>query len=495
MAELPMPSDHVAGRWYEQRRRRALLEGDWLDLLYSRARLLVGNLRREAWGFLDMSANPLRQLADQFATLYDHEPAVRHPEQGDGVLEVMDQALGDSGYWAFMQRVQRDAVALRDMFVRFDIDDDGELVYDQVWPDYVRDVRYDPSGRRLKRFPFLRLRPDPKTQRKRWFWDVLEVVDGVGTWRVVEDVGGSIGERDYSRAFLRDAAGNAAPRGGLTGDLYPYRRGDGTAFIPVARYRAQLLGARHWDCKTWVEVVEGTLNVAVYWSFWGHVLRAASWPQRYVIGAHVKGVGVQGAGHGARTEITTDPAVLLKLTKDDDYEGQPIAGQFGTAGDPAAMAASISVYEARIAAGVGVSPSDLTRTSGDPRSGYALAVSREAQREQQRKLKPAFRQGDRVALEVIAALLNLATGLELPERGWRLDYVALPLSAEERRVLREETLELLDRGFLDEVEAMRRLSGHTLSRADARRELERIRAQAETEDQPPAESPPTDPGV
>jgi len=477
----PIGSTAVSARWNEQRRRRRLLEGGWRGDLHSRAVELVGGMRRDAWGFLDMSANPFRQLCDQFATLYDHEPLVRHALADELGVATLERALADSGYWALMQRVQRDTIGLRHGFVRIDIDDDAALIYERIAPDTVYEVDYSPSGRRVEHFAHLRLRQDRETGRLRWYWDVLSVSGGVGQYAVVQDAGGSPLGADVSPDYLSTPTGAPAPPGGLSGDLYPYIDGEGRPYVPVVHYRAQLTGRAGWDHLTWSEVVEGTLNVAVYWSFWGHVLRSASWPQRYAAGVHVRSHLIEGAASVAgaqRRGVVTDPATLLEFDLDEDFTGQPVIGQFNPGGDANSLASAISVYEARIAAGVGVSPSDLTRTSGDPRSGYALAVSNEALRKQQRRYEPAFRQGDMIALEIITAQLNRIAGVGLPERGWRPEYVSLPLSVAERQELRSEVFELLDRRFIDETEAMRRLSGSTMTRDQARAALEQARAAA-----------------
>lgn len=480
--ELPYGDGAIGTRWREQRRRRRMLYGGWRNDLSMRAQSLVGTERKRAWKFMDMSANPFMQLCEQFSTLYDREPQVKHATAGDLPTAVMEVALETCGYWALMQRVQRDTVGIRDMFVRLDIDDEAQLVCEQVFPDYVGQVRYDMAGRKLKRFEQLVARPNLPEDRPgedRWFWDVLEVDDKTGSWKVMRDAGGKPGD-DVTRFFREPGE-------------YPYVRRNGRPFIPVARYRAAVLGVRHWDYSEWQEVVEGSLNVAVYWTFWGHVYRAASWPQRYAVG--VSPVTSTTGDEDARQGVETDPATLLLLKLAPGYEGQPLVSQWGPGGDVDSMAKAVSMYEARIAAGVGISPSDLTRTSGDPRSGYALAVSREAQREQQAKLKPAFRQGDIVALEIIAALLNRMPDLpELPESGWRPDYVSLPLSVEERRELRDEVFALLDRRYIDEIEAMRRLNGHTMSRQEAAQELERVRSGMPAPAQPAAPAAPPTPG-
>lgn len=494
--QLPMVGGSIGERWHEQRRRRRILYGRWHPDLVRRAKKLIGSERRRAWGYLDQSANPFRQLADQFSTLYDHEPNLRNEKANDKQQDALEEALNEAGYWALMQRVQRDTVGIRECYLRIDVTDDGELVLEQVFPDMVSGERFDRTGRRLQRFAYLRPRADPGAENKvAWFWDVFEVVGGVGTYSVRRFDKKEMEGDAVSDLFLMTSSGGDAPAGGLTGNEYPYLDGEREAFIPVVRHRAAVLGSStHYDPFDWHEVVEGSLNVAVYWSFWGHVLRQAGWPQRYSIGCHIKGTGI--VGEDRREQVEADPAILLHFTADGKFEGTPSVGQFAPGADALQLAGGIERYEARIAAGVGVSPSDLVRTSGDPRSGYALAVSREAQREQQRKLTPAFRQGDRQALQIIAILLNQAQIEdlpELPEKGWTPKYVSLPMSADERRAVIEEALKLLDEGFIDEVEAMQMISGHTMSRAEAKAKLERLKVEKEKRDadkpKPPAPPP------
>lgn len=495
----PRPTDpETSERWDHTRLRRRILYGKWEADLTSRMRALVGTVRQEAWGKPDMSANPFRALCSQLATLYDRAPKTSHSTDESGeAAEALDEALEDAGLWSLMQRIQRDTIGLREMIVRVDTDADGQLVFLPAFPDLVR-ITMDPRRpKQIKRYEeakYLPSDPDDPSSGHVWIWEVIDILDGIGSRRFALDDAGKPGkgtDYDVSASYL-EVDGFPAT-GGQTGEDYPYKWEDGTPFIPAVLYHASETGSV-WDPYEAQEAVEATLNVGVYWSFWGHVLKTSSWPQRYAAGVRVAGTDQTGGG-GARSEMVTDPATVVFFDPIQTFEGQPVIGQWQPGGDPVAIAGSIASYERRIIAYLGISPSDLHRVSGDPRSGYAMAITKEAQRESSRRLQPSYERSDRTLLSYAAALLNRWTEGEgaglpmLPERGWRLKYAGIPLSAEERRALREEAREMFEQGLIDKIDHLARIEG--LSREEARRRLDAIEAGREDED-PSLDPPPRD---
>lgn len=177
--------------------------------------------------------------------------------------------------------------------------------------------------------------------------------------------------------------------------------------------------------------------LGVYLTFFGHVLRDASWPQRYVIGARVLGAdAVDGEGNplAGRREVVTDAATLLEMEADPNGTGQPMVGQWQASADPEKLLTSISMYERRILTLAGIQAPDVTRQDADIRSGYSLAVSREQVRTLQRVYEPQFRRGDLQLIAIAAALLNRATGSRYAESAtdYRITYYGLPKSSAER---------------------------------------------------------------
>lgn len=495
----PRPrNQETAERWDHTRLRRRILYGKWGADLEERMRELVGTVRKEAWGRADKAANPFKALCSQLATLYDRAPGLGNREDATGgAAEVLRDALADAGLWSFMQRIQRDTLGMREMVVRVDTTDEGELTFLPAYPDTVN-ITMDPRRPgRIIRYEELQERhtdPDDLSSDTAWVWEVIEVVDGrEPSQRFVLDHQGSPAldpDADVSHLYL----GSEHP-GGKRGEDYPYRWADGRPFVPAVLYHAAVTGCT-WDPFEGEEAVEATLNVGVYWSFWGHVLRACSWPQRYAAGVTVAGASVDTGAGKARAEVVTDPATVLMLETQYGFEGQPVIGQWQPGGDPVAIASAIAAYERRIVAYLGLSPADLHRVSGDPRSGYAIAITREAQRESSRRIEPSFRRGDLQLLSYAAALLNRwAEGRDengqplrpLPELGWRIDYEGIPLSIEERRALREEAADLLARGMIDEAGYLSRVEG--LSREEALRQIAAVRAARDTDDPDPGAIP------
>jgi hypothetical protein len=457
----PLDADEIV-RWTHTRLRRRMLYGYWARDLAERLRKTVGSLRAEAWGVPDLSSNVFRASVSQLAVLYNDAPDVRHDlPAGQPLVEAIRRA----GLWSLMQRVQRDTMGLREMFVRVDVVDD-ELSYRPVFPDLVlaRGTAEHPDRPESIREAVLRRTPGGSTI---WTYDELDASPTSPVYRVVDARGA-----DVSAMFLTGADGKPAPAGGFRGDAYPYRRQDGAPVLPYVLYHAQHTGCL-FDPYEARELVDGSLTVAVLWTFFTHCVRSASWPQRYVINARLPATALEGEGENRRGAIVADPSVVLELESAEEFTGQAIASQWTTSTDPASLQEAIGQYERRVAGYAGISPADIQRVSGDPRSGYALAISREAQREAQRRFEPQFRTGDEQLIGLSAALMNRAGAGSFPEDGYRIAYRAVPQSADERQAAREDVMARISAGLLDKVTAYQ-LEHPGVSEEDAAKALEKI---------------------
>lgn len=426
----PVPSDPAEVRRvaHTRLRRRLLYSEHEQDLIDLMARQL-GNVRREAWGRPDLTANPYLSLWDQASRLYAEEPAVEHPEAAG--LELLDR-VADAGLWPLMQRVQRDTLALREMVLRVDVVGDG-LVFRPVFPDLV-------EARATARRPGV-----PHTLAE---WSHL---DGFG-WVRLE---ASIDASPYYRATTRDGVDVSEDvlGGAYEGDSYPVRDAAGAPVLPYVIHHAAVSGWL-WDPFALREIVEGSLNLGLYLSFFGHILLRASWPQRYAAGVVIQGrrAETEGGAASAREEVTTDPAMLLTMAVAEDA-GQPIVGQWGPAADPEVVFRAVAQYERRLLLMAGLAPPDVTRQQADIRSGYSLAVHRESVREQQRLYEPIFREADLATIRLAAVLLNSTTGTAYPEGGYSITYRGLAPSPVEDAAKREHVLAMLDRGVVTVEEA------------------------------------------
>ena len=446
--ESPPPATGSDGpRQVHTRARERLLCGGWERDAQARIEARLGSLRARALGYPDLSANPDRAVCQQAATLYDRAPLISHPDDPTGAAaEVLSAELAAAGVWQLQQRVQRQVIGLREMLLRVDVSDLGRLVVRPVVPSVVvADAGVDDPSVPSRLAEWRRRRYNGE-----WTW-TRDVVDPSALEYRVELADGT----DVSKEVL------GAPS---SGDEYEYRLADGTAVLPYATYHAAATG-QLWDPYEALELVEGTYEISVLWSFWGHCVRDASWPQRWGIGVTVAGASTSGAPGVSASTVEVDPAVVVMLTP--TAEGQAaLVGQWAAGADPAKLAEAILTYEARLPQYAGLNPADFARVSGDPRSAYALSLSREGQREAARRNEPTMRAGDEQLLTLCAAGLNRVRDLGLPEVGWQIRYPGIPESREEREARRRDVFERLDRSLISRPGAYAELYGVSLEQAE-----------------------------
>jgi hypothetical protein len=149
-------------------------------------------------------------------------------------------------------------------------------------------------------------------------------------------------------------------------------------------------------------------------------------------------------------------------------------GTFTNPTDPHSLLESVAKYEMRVALSAGLSPSDISRQQGDPRSGFALAVSKSGQRDAQKKYAPVFRMADEELLSKTAMLANRFMGTKLPEDGYRVSYQSMPLTPDEMRAQREDIISKLQAGLISPVTAVMMMY-EDMDPREARDYLEQIR--------------------
>lgn len=482
MPQPPSPTNpEEASRWEHSRHRRALMEGRWQRLLEDRLQMQLGSTRRQAWGIPDISSNPFKVVATELATLYDAPPDVSHNTAGEAVDELCGSngLIARAGLWPQMARFQAMVIALREMWMRIDVED-GRLIYRPVSPDMTI-AEADPS-RPTTPLAYAEIRLRHIRGEARWAYDVLDIRDPANpsyTVRLAKDTG--MGE-DVTLEVLG---------GTYSGDAYPYRRADGAPILPVVLYHASLYGDRLFDAFNGVELYEGSLNLAVYYSFLAHTLRDASFPQRYAIGVRIAGSDmVDGGSRGQRVEVVTDPTTILML--DAAMEQQPQVGQFVAGADVEKIEATIAAIAHRLATDAGLAPTDLQRTSGSAKSGYAISLSSEGKRTAQRKYILQQRDADERLVAISATLYNRAMGTQFPEGGYSVHYREIPLSPEELSSRRAHAMEMMEAGLMDKVEALR-LFG-SLTHEDAVVRLEQIAAAKMAESRMVSASPAAEEG-
>jgi len=460
LPDPPIPASTTeAARWKHTRQRRRLLSGLWEQDLLDVAQEQLGRVRRSAWGRLDMSAMPFRNICAQLAVLYDGGVTIGNDQPGD--FSAFATRLAASGLWASAPHFQTMVIGCREGARAIDVKPDGSFLFRDVSADTV--VAYaDPNdpGRPL-RWEEARLRQHPTSATPVWTWDCFDITDASAPYyRIKLDEGGKPGE-DLTDAYL-----------GEWGAEYRWRWADGSPFIPRVLYHARRLGDRLWDPYEGRELVEGSLNVALELSLLLHSVFDASWPARMAVNLEILSAGIE----DGRVSVISDPSIVHQWAVRDPEAGQSFFHQFAPAIDVDALHQVVLDTMHRLAVDAGIPSSDIQRLAvGTARSGAAISLTNAGKRAQQRKYQVHFRPADEELVSKAAAMANRFAGANLPEAGWSVVYPEIPLSGEEQRARREDTLELVARGLLHPAEAYRRLNPGT-TRAQAEQALRDIAA-------------------
>lgn len=422
----PIPENGAeAFRVQHSRLRRRILYSQHKNDVKKRLVQSVGSKRAEKWGMdPDMTSNPAWTVCTQLAALYRKAPDVMAPAGGDDA----SAAIAEAGFWQLAQRNQRDTIGLNNMLVRVDIDEDDGPAFQLAHPDLVE----------VKAHP---LRPSKLLQVKHWVqdprdaekWVRLEVEPAKRRYQAFDE-----DDAEVTREVLEGDS--------FSGDSYPWMV-EGNAVMPYVSYRAAETGYA-LDPYTGSEVFEGALQLGVYYSFFGHILRNAAWAQRWALG--VEPLGASTSADGKRSEVTADPATLLLFKLLEGFEGQPTMGQFNTPVDPDQVLKAVERYERRLV-DMALGAVGVSRRESDVRSAMSLAVSREAQREAQASYEPMFRRSDLQLLRLVSGLMGG------PTAGWRINYFSIPKDAAEIRAEMEQMAGLIEAGLMSRVEAYQKL--------------------------------------
>lgn len=481
----PVPVDsYDAQRWQESRRRRRLLEGMWGVDLEHRIRLHFGIVRRMILGPKSKSRNLYRRLVTELSVLYRTPPKVANRYGGADALLGPDGMLARSGIWPQMRSVQTYALGVREEAVRIEFDPiTGRPAYRQVHADNLcgRSRALDPGVpvelRELRWYEF--------EGRGRWAWDILSTEDPDRPFYRIEEVRGDGREgTDITRQVLGRE---------VSGDAYPYRWTQGPRrgqpFLPYVLYHADI-SSQLFDPFSWIELADAALDVAAAWTWWGHLLFKASWPQRYGIDVYVEGMIPEETDGGLRTEVPADASSLIHL-RTRSGAVNPQVGQWQPSADILNTAQAIGLFERGCSDIAGIDAAHIVRESSDAWSGAALSISRDGKREAQALYQPQFEPRDIELLEKSAALVNLSETLAapLPEEGYRVLYAPIGLAYQELEQRRRHHTELIEKGRMSLTEAYQEEHpGVTPDEAraalvDARVETMRIDAEAKAKAQ------------
>ena len=448
----PIGGLDTVSRWNPMRQRRQLLEGTWASQLTDRLRRDVGATRAGAWTTPSLARDLYASVCSTLSVLYLEPYDLQHEDRA--AAELVTEAQRIAGLQQVLTDVQYYATGMGTCYVRVDVEErDGfpRLTYTRVTPDYVED--WAPEGARQP------------TMLREYVWR--------DRWEADEYELGYAADPVYRRWVQTDNQWSVVET--MAGDEYPahLRRADGRAIMPYVLYhdRAPRVGLH--DPHVRQGLADGAVDVAVLYAMTSHVFLDASWPQRYILGAQPVGLSStdpETADGHARREVTTDPAsvLLLEHMPGEGESRQVMIGQWQAGGDVTKLYDVLDRISGQLAVDAGISPTDLARTSPN-RSAAAIALTKEGQREEQRRAAPIMRQSDERLAAVTATMLNRALGGSLPEGGYDVAYRQMALTPQELEDRRKHVLELIGAGLMSRLEGYRYLHpGITEAEAAAR---------------------------
>jgi hypothetical protein len=436
-----------------------MLSGSWYSYLREEfVRWFPNEQTQLQIGRVDITKNTAQAVISQLSTLYDVAPIVQHadPEAARQMAKICD----DAGLWQLQRGHQQFVIAQREGAVRVFVGRDQKVRYRQV-PAHLLHAIAAPDDPDVPvaiyeyRVRAVQNGAEPEMIWTRELWDISN--PDAPQWRIEDEHG-----TDITQLVIGETA--------ISGAEYPYRDADNRPILPYAFYHAQRTG-KLFDPYHGSELFQGSLMVAVLWSFWGSVVRDASWPQRYAVDVHIAGVTVDNRDSSGGPYVALNPAALLQLQSRAD--GRPQIGQWAPGGDPLALGDAIRAYSADLAIAFDVSPADVARRHSDARSGYAIEITRDGQRHAQRRYMPGFKRADRSLLAITASVARAHNVAQLPLDGYDLHYPGLPLSLEERRVQAEENAALQALGLASPVQLYAKV--HGVTDAEARTKLLQIK--------------------
>jgi len=386
--------------------------------------------RRASWGPPDTSSLPLAVVSRAMATPghYAQEPSLDGPGASD-----VGAVLTAGGLWQIAQHVEYLAYGMGSCLRMIDLPESmGRMVYDAVPHHYVW-AEAHPSDRRvpvvmyrLRKRTFLR--ENKGTPEAGYAWDVHSIKDAAAPFFAVyiAEPGGVLGQ---------DITGQIIEGGRLDGDAYPWR--DGAApFLPYEIHRREDTGDM-WSWQVGKAACLGTLNSIVLATITNHVAINSSGSNKMVAGGTPTGAKVTTGADGQRKMSITPEYGEVIFLKFDEGVTNLSSVDVGNSGNLQSLQGYTAAYGAKIAADLGVPPSDPRGEGANPASGLAMSISNSEKRAEQRRMAPLCRAIDAATIRKTVALAVSARLLPSDPGAVTVRYHEIEKSPEEQRAERE----------------------------------------------------------
>ena len=443
---VPLPGDAAAqGRRELTAKARRILEGAWKDDARQRVLDHFSSERVPILGPIDITRNMQKSVSTQLAALYQ-EPFALTNDASEGAAEIVKEALAAGGYNALAPRNQRNVIAMRECHIRPELTPRG-IFYRIVTPDMVEATADPEDPDRIIELYEARLRT--VGNETIWTWDHFDISDPDNP--VFEILEADDRRRDLTPELEPDVAGT-----------YPWVSEEIGPVIPYPLYHFQRTGMLY-NVNEALEIIDGTLNVAAFWTLWGHSYKDNSYTQRWLMDADVGGT-TEGAGGTA--QVTTDGSSVARLFSIGSEGGK--AGNWPASADPEVMGRAAANYERSMMPHFGLGDADV---QAGPESGYAISLRHSGIRKAQADMMPEFTRADLETIRITAILLRLSEpSVIVPESGYSITYNALPESDEEEKARHERHEARVRLGLASRVSLMME-ENPGMDRATAEQEL------------------------
>lgn len=294
-------------------------------------------------------------------------------------------------------------------------------------------------------------------------WDVWDVSDpAFPSWGVfLAEGNGKIG---------RDVTFEATGSDALTGEAYPWRRLNGTPFLPWSIHRSWDVGDL-WNWQRGRSVARGTLQAMMLFSACNRAALNATGKVALVFNAKPVSSTIRGTDEGLQTmTLDAEPGDLLYHVP-LEAGVQPSVTEIGEVDTLPALQAYAMAYSSQLAADMGITPTDAVRAGSNPMSGVAIHLTNQTKREEQRRRGPLCRKAD------LRTIRHAAYIAGLDPAGVGIVYHEVGKSPDEERAQREDQEWSIKNGFASASDVMMERNPG-MSREEALLELARIQREA-----------------
>ena len=427
-------------------------------------------------GTPDIAGNLLVTLAGMLTGpgLYGlGSPRLLHPDT-DGAQRVAD-ALEEAGFWSRMQWIEFLATGMGDALVHLEVGEEGLAVQTVAPQDvWIRTAPHDTS--KVLELWHLRLR-DVTGLGLRYCWDVYRLPGKpgeephFGVYTDLDGIAGADGAVVYTE--VTKACGVD-----LGGESYPWKYEDGAPFIPYVHYTRWDTGGVWHDTQR-RGITRASLNGILYWTYTGRAALDASHTSHVFVGIPEPVAtetttpdGTNPRAPAIRT-IRVTPGMMHFLPAPESGQAQHF--ELGAGANLPVLLQFCIEYGRHALLREGISGEDYT-SGPNPQSAGSMALSLAARRRVAERVRPLFSRRDRQAIRMSAALLRIAGLPSGPEKGYALEYRALPASPEEAAADRDTQTWRREQRLASRVDLY--LHEHPgVTRAHAIAELRRIDAE------------------